>query len=142
MKLAQIFVSREAWQLLSTLKMPPHTAYKLLKYVKRVDAEFELIEAQRQKLVKELIEQKQARLMAEGVEITEEDKDSLKPRDPEYMQFAGPEGFGGVLETESDLKPFSQTMDFILDLAGKEAGNLLAARDLGLLEPFFEEPKA
>jgi hypothetical protein len=141
MKLAQIFVARETWKAFAGLKMPPHTAYRLLKYVKRMDSEFELIESQRQKLIKELLEQKQARLTAEGIEIAEDDKNILKPADPEYMKFAGPEGFGGVLETESDLKPFSMTLSAMLDLAGKEAGNVLSAQDLGLLEPFFEEPK-
>ncbi len=107
-----------------------------------VDVVTDGVERAKTEPVKEVIEKKQERLIAAGLEVTEEDKGSLKPRDPEYMQFAGPEGFGGVLETESDLKPMGMTLDFILDLAGKEADNRLAARDLGLLEPFFEEVKA
>jgi len=123
MKLAEIFVARDAWKQLTGLKLSAHTAYRLLKYAKRVTAEYDVIEQQRGKLIRD----------AAG---TKEGEDaSLKPGTPEYSAFVA--DFGAVLDTESDLKPSDMTLDFLLDMIGKEQGNALSAQDLAQLEPFF-----
>jgi hypothetical protein len=127
MKLVGIFVSREAWQRLAGLKLPPHTAYRLLKYVKQLGSENEVIEQQRIKMIREIAG------VGEGENV------SLEPGTPQHAQFATE--FGKVLDTESDLKPFSMTIPGLLDLLGKEQGNVLSAQDLAQLEPFFEESK-
>lgn len=124
MKLVNIFIARDAWQRLAALKLPAHTAYRLLKYVKQVSAESEVIEQQRVKLLRD------AAGVKEGEEV------NLQPGTPEYTQFVAE--FGKVLDTDSDLKPFNMTLMGLLDLIGKEQGNALSAQDLGQLEPFFE----
>ncbi len=123
MTLADIFVAREAWKRLAELRMPPHTAYRLLKYAKRVTAEYDVIEQQRAKLIRD----------ASGT--TDGEDASLLPGTPEYSAFVA--DFGAVLDTESDLKPSDMTLDFLLDMIGKEQGNALSAQDLAQLEPFF-----
>ncbi len=127
MKLVNIFVARDAWQRLAGLKLPAHTAYRLLKYIKRLTVENEVIEQQRVKLVYD----------AAGVKEGEDA--SLRPGTPQHVQFATK--FGEVLDTDSDLKPFDMTLPSLLDLLGKEQGNVLSAQDLAQLEPFFMEPK-
>ena len=124
MKLANIYAAREAWQRLAALKLPPHTAYRLLKYVKLVAAEAEVIEQQRMKIRRET------------TGLADNDNTPVEPNTPEHAQFSVE--FGQVLDTESDLKPFSMTLSGLLDLLGKEQGNVLSAQDLGQLEAFFE----
>ena len=124
MKLLNVYQARDAWQRLSALRMPPHTAYRLLKYLKRVVAESEVIEQQRVRLVRE----------AAGVKEGEDA--NLAPGTPGYIQFVT--DFGKVLDTESDLKLFDMTLAGLLDLLGKEQGNVLSAQDLGQLEAFFK----
>ena len=50
MRLADIFIARDAWQHATALRLPAHTAYRLLKYAKRVTAEYDVIEHQRMQL--------------------------------------------------------------------------------------------
>ena len=124
MRLAEIFIAREAWQRLTGLKLPPHTAYRLLKYVKQVTAEYDVIEQQR------------GTLLREAAGVKEGEDASVTPNTPAYTQFV--RDFGAVLETDSDLKPFELTVPALLDLLGKEQSNVLSVQDLGQLEPFFK----
>jgi hypothetical protein len=125
MKLADIFIARDAWQHATALRLPAHTAYRLLKYAKRVTAEYDVIEHQRSQLIRAAAGVKEG----EGV--------SLQPGTPEYEQFV--QDFGAVLDTDSDLKPCDITLSALLDLIGKDQGNTLSVQDLGQLEPFFSE---
>ncbi len=125
MKLLNIYIAKEAWQRLGSLKMPPHTAYRLLKYIKQVTVEGEIIESQRIKLV------------YSSAGANEGEPVNLEQGTPQHLRFVA--DFTNTLETESDLKPFSMTLPGLLDLLGKEQGNTLSAQDLSLLEPFFEE---
>lgn len=122
--LGQIFASREAWQRLGQLRMPAHTAYRLLKYAKRVTSELEVIEQQRVKLIRQAAECEQGDV-------------ELKPGTEQHAQFV--QQFGELLDTTSDLKPHELTLSSLLDLVGKEASNALSVADLGALEPFFAE---
>jgi len=123
-KLADVFGAREAWSRLSGLRLPPHTAYRLLKYAKQVTSEYEVIEQQRAKLIRD----------AAGVKDGEDAR--LNPGTPEFAAFVAE--FGPVLDTESDLKPFDLTLATLLDLIAKDQGNVLAVQDLAQLEPFFK----
>ena len=125
MTLAVMFSSREAWARLAALRMPPHTAYRVLKYAKLVQAEYDVIEQQRGKLIRE------AAGVKDGEDVT------LKPDTPEYAVFVSE--FMAMLETDSDLKPFDMKLAALLDVLGKDQGNTLSAQDLGQLEPFFPE---
>ena len=125
MTLAVMFSSREAWARLAALRMPPHTAYRVLKYAKLVQAEYDVIEQQRGKLIREAAGAK------EGEDV------SLKSGTPEYAAFVSE--FVAMLETDSDLKPCDMKLAALLDVLGKDQGNTLSAQDLGQLEPFFPE---
>jgi len=124
MKLGNVFTSREAWQRLTALRMPPKTAYRLLKYSKTVDAEMAVVEQERVKLLRE----------ASGIEQGEI---CIEPGTPEHAAFVGK--FTSWLETDSDLKPLEMKMDELIGALESEQGNVLSAADLGALEPFFTE---
>jgi hypothetical protein len=128
MKLAHIYTARDAWQRLAGLKLPAPTAYSLLKYLKQVMAESDVIEQQRVKLIRDIAGAK------------ENENASLEPGTPGFLKFA--EEFTKVLDTDSDLKPVDMKLEILLAEIGKEAGNALSAQDLGQLEPFFgaQEP--
>jgi hypothetical protein len=88
-----------------------------------VQAEYDVVEQQRSKLIRD----------AAGVKDGEDA--TLKPGTPEYVSFVVE--FGAVLDTASDLKPFEMTLTALLELLGKDQGNTLSVQDLGQLEPFF-----
>jgi len=124
MKLGQIVMARESFQRLSTLRMPPQTAYRLLKYLKLVTAESEVIERQRINLLRDVSGTK------DGEDV------NLAPGTPEHTRFLVE--YSAALETESDLKPFDMMMDALLATLEAEKGNVLSAADLAAVEPFFE----
>jgi len=124
MKLGNVFTSREAWQRLTALRMPPKTAYRLLKYSKMVDAEMAVVEQERVKLLRE----------ASGIE---QGDIRMEPGTPSFLAFV--EKFNPWLATDSDLKPLEMKMDELIGALESEQGNVLSAADLGALEPFFTE---
>jgi hypothetical protein len=123
LRLVNIQSAGAAWQRLAALKLPSHTAYGLLKYLRKVEAEAGIIETQRVKLIREAAGKPEGDV-------------SLNPGTPEHATFSTE--FGKMLATECDLAPFDMTLDGLMDLAGKEQGNLLSASDLAQLEPFFK----
>jgi len=123
MKLGQIVMARESFQRLSTLKMPPQTAYRLLKYLKLVTAESEVIEKQRINLIRDVSGTK------DGEDV------NLAPGTQEHARFLSE--YIATLETESDLKPLDMKLDDLLAALAAEQGNVLSAADLGQLEAFF-----
>lgn len=125
MKLAHIFQAREAWQHLTGLKIPTHTAYRLFKYVKLLGAENEFIEEKRIKLLREISGAKDG----EPIDLRS---------NPEQLARFG-QAFEEVLSGDCDMKPFDMTLPGLLDLLGKEQENVLSVADLGQLEPFFKE---
>lgn len=125
LKLANIYGAADAWNRLAALKLPAHTAYRLLKYARKAAAEREIVEQQRIRLVRQAVGAK------DGESVT------LKPGMPEYEAFVAE--FGQLLETDADLPPFDMTLTGLLDLAAKEPGNMLSVADLAQLEPFFKE---
>jgi hypothetical protein len=123
MKLVNIFLSREAWQHLNSLKMPPITGYKLMKYVKTIEAESRIVEEQRTKFILEATGAKEGEMV------------SIEPNTPQMAQFL--KQFNEAMALESDLKPFDMQLDSLLALLGKEQENALSVSDLVQLEPFF-----
>ena len=51
MKLGEVFGAMNSWRALAAVKMQPQMAYRVLKYVKLVSAEYEIIEKQRVALI-------------------------------------------------------------------------------------------
>jgi hypothetical protein len=123
MKLANVFMAKEAWGRLSQLKMPPKTAYTLLKYVKLFDVEHSVLEQQRSKLIRD----------AAGVK--EDENASLASGTPEHAAFW--EKFSAVLDTDCELELIPLDFGQLLDTLGAEQGNALSVQDLSVLEPFF-----
>jgi hypothetical protein len=122
MQLGHLLTARDSFQRLSTLKMPPQTAYRLLKYLRLVEVENAVIEQQRVKLLR----------AAAGVP---EGDVQLTPGSPEHARFIA--DYADSLETESDLKPCELAFDGLLSALDAEKGNSLSAADLAALEPFF-----
>ena len=123
LKLGHIYNAREALQRLAGLRVPPLFGYRLMRYLKRVSAEGELIEAQRQKLIRECAG------ADAGAEV------SLKAGTPEYGLFV--EQFGAMLDGPVDLEPMPLKFDVLIKIL-EEGGNAVSIQDLAVLEPFFE----
>lgn len=127
MKLEQIWISREAWQTLSSLKKPPRVAYRLMKYKQKYDQEVEACDKQRERYVYEAAGE-------EGGSV------ALKPETPEFNEFLSK--FYEFLQEECELEPCGIYMDQLIDALDAETGNVLSESDLAKLEPFFENPES
>lgn len=114
---------------MASLKKPPKVAYRLLKYGNKLQAEYDIIEKQRVKLV------------YEAAGVPEGSDASINPGSPEHNKFVV--GFNEFLFNDSDLEVVGLSMDELIDALDAEKGNVLSEADLALLEPFFtEKPKA
>ena len=122
MKLGAILLARESFPRLASLRLPPQSAYRLLKYLKLVAAESEVIEQQRVALLR-------------SVSGISQGDVALQPGTPEHTAFLNE--FDALLGTDSDLKPFGMTMDAMIAAVAADQGNVLSAADLNQLEPFF-----
>ena len=116
------------WGALARLKKPPKVAYRLMKYGKDIDDEYNVIDRRRIELVHE----------AAGVEEGQPVK--IEPDSPEFSRFAV--AFNEFLDGESDLKPVGIGMDALIDALDSEKGNVLSEQDLALVAPFFQEKAA
>ncbi len=123
LNLVQIFTARESWQRLAALKLPPLLGYRLLKYMKKVLAEIEIIEMQRVKLIRDCAGVK------EGMDA------ELVPGTPGHARFVAE--FGTLLNQQSDLEPSNTKFDDLIGAISTD-GNALSVQDLAQLEPFFE----
>jgi len=103
--------------------MPPKTAYTVLKFTRKVESEYALIEKQRVKLLRDVTGIKEGDI-------------KLTPGDPEHQKFI--EGFNEILNTESDLEPCSIKLCALIDSLNAEQSNVLSARDIAVLETFFQ----
>lgn len=126
MRLVQIWNSREAFGRLAHLRKPPKLAYKLLKYARKYEAEFDVCEAHRVKCVYEVA----------GVAPGTPDI-NLLPATPEFDAFMVK--FNQFLANDSDLEPVGIGMDALIDALDAETGNVMSETDLVLIEPFFAE---
>ncbi len=124
MNLGTIFQSVESWRKLSTINMKPKVAFAVLKYSKKVGAEFELIEEKRRELVYEIT----------GAEVGTEVK--IEPGSRELVEYMGK--FSELLVVESDLEQVDLKLSDVIE-AVDEKDEALTVRDLAVLEPFFAD---
>jgi len=123
MKLGEVFNAMNSWRALAVVKMQPQMAYRVLKYVKLVSAEWEIVEKQRVALLYEISG------VAEGLDVR------LEPGTPELEEYA--KRFNEVLQTESDLEPFDGSLEEIMAVVRDNESNVLSVSDLAMLEGFF-----
>ncbi len=122
MKLSAIFASREKWSKVTALSIKPSDAYKILKYIKLVNCELELIESQRVALLHRITDTE------EGVDVT------IENGTPEFDEYV--KEFTEVLDVESDLEQVDMEMQEFLDSI-TSPDEILSVGDLLVLEPFF-----
>lgn len=126
MKAFQIFQSMQSWQKLANVTLKPKIAFKILRYTKLVDAEFQHIEKQRVAIAYE-------------VSGTEEGKDvKIEPGTPQAIEFS--RRFNEVLNEESTLTLLRLDLETVVNaLDGKD--DVISVQDLAVLEPFFQYPE-
>jgi len=127
-RLLDVFASAEAWERLTNLKLPPVMAYRLLKYVKQVKAEYDLLK------------QHEGRLIREHAGVGPSEPARLTPGSPEYQKYVM--AFSSVLEAPSGLPACDVTFEALLEALGQESRQVLSVQDLGTLEPFFVSPSS
>ena len=123
MRLLDVWNGRPAWEALAELKKPPKLAYRLMKYLRKLNTELAACEEGRQSCV-HLV----AGTTPPAIVL-------LSPDTPEFQVFLGK--FNEFLLDESDLEPVGISMDDLIDALDAQTGNLLTERQLLLLEPFF-----
>jgi len=124
MKLANVYMAKAAMNQLTQAKLSPKVAYRVLKFAKKFEAEFGIVEAQRIALLREI----------SGAKDGEDAK--IEPNTPEMATFV--QGFNPVLDTDSEMAVCPLKFDALLEALGVEDGNKLSAQDLAALEPLFE----
>ena len=124
MKLGEILNGMGAWSQVVGLKLKPVIAYKLLKYVRKVEAEHSILQGQRTNKICELA----------GVEPGQ--AASLEAGTPEVLAFSL--WLGELLEHESDLEKCSMTVDELLEHIQQDESNTLSISDIGTIEPFMK----
>jgi len=124
MKLGTVFAAKEALVRLVALRMPSKVAYRVLKFSRKFDVEFGVVDEQRQKAIHE----------ATGTKDGEDA--AIENGTPEMATFF--EKFAPALEVECELALCPLKFSELLDAIDAEEGNSLSAQDLALLEPLFE----
>ena len=124
MKLANVFMAKEAMSQLAQAKLAPKVAYRVLKFAKKFEAEFGIVESQRVAILREV------------AEVKEGEDAKIEPGTPEMTSFF--EKFAPVLDTDCELEACPLKFDALMDALDSEEGNVLSAQDLALLEPLFE----
>lgn len=127
MKLYEVWNAKAAWKTLAALKKPPGLAYKLLAYQKRVIADIEVCEEQRQRYVYEV----SGAEPGTAVELALES--------PEFAEYN--RRFQEFMRGDSELQWVGVSMDALVEALNAQAGNVISEDELACLEPFFTEPK-
>ena len=124
MKLANVYMARAAMNQLVQAKLSPKVAYRVLKFTRKFDVEFAIIEGQRSKLIRDISGTKEG------------ENASIENGTPEMAEFF--KKFAPILGTDCDLELCPLKFDALMDALDSEEGNVLSAQDLALLEPLFE----
>ena len=124
MKLANVYMARAAMNQLVQAKLSPKVAYRVLKFTRKFDVEFAIIEGQRSKLIRDISGTKEG------------ENASIENGTPEMAEFF--KKFAPILDTDCDLELCPLKFDALMDALDSEEGNVLSAQDLALLEPLFE----
>ncbi len=120
--LGRIFQSIESWKKLSSVNLKPKIAYKILKYMKLVNDEYEIAEKQRVSLVREI------------TNTTDGQDAKIEPGSSELVEYVG--RFNEIMAQESSLEQVDLKFEEVIDaLDGKD--DVLSIADLANLELFF-----
>jgi len=125
MILGEVFQAMNSWRALAAVKMQPQMAYRVLKYVKLLSQEWEIIEKQRVALIREIAG------VAEGQDA------KIEPGSEEFNEYVT--RFNEVLQTESDLVKFDGALDDVMAAVRDDESNVLSVSDLVVLENFFRK---
>ena len=101
MKLLDVFAGYGALVSLSKCKVPPKMAFALSKYLRLVQAEYDLIEKQR------------VALLHEATGTRDGEDTSVQYGTPQYIEYA--EKFGPLLDSGSDLVICSLNLSDVMD---------------------------
>ena len=123
MKLKDIFIAKQALGNLASLGMSPKTAYRVLKFARKFDVEYDIVEKQRNSIIEKILSSNKI--------------EELKKGTPEFVEFV--EKFNGVLDMDSELKVCPLKFDELLEAIGAEDENVMSVGDLAVLEVLFEE---
>jgi len=123
MKLKDIFIAKQALGNLASLGMSPKTAYRVLKFARKFDVEYDIVEKQRNSIIEKILSSNKI--------------EELKKGTPEFVEFV--EKFNGVLDMDSELKVCPLKFDELLEAIGAEDENVMSVGDLAVLEILFEE---
>ncbi len=122
MKLGNVFLGKSFLNRVAQLKIKPVVAYRLLKYLKQIDEEYNIIEKQRVALIHKITNTEP------GTQVElQQDTDEFN----EYVK-----SFDEILSVESELKT-DLTIDLIIESLSDENGNELTVQELAQIEPFF-----
>lgn len=126
MKLGQVFQALNVWQIVATMKLRnPKVAYRVLKYLKRVQEEFATAEQQRVAIIRDITG-------------TKDGEDAMiEPDTSQFREYLA--RFEKVLSLDCDLEKIDMEIDDLLDAAEGGYDNALSPADLAVIEPFFRE---
>ncbi len=122
MKLGNVFLGKSFLNRVAQLKIKPVVAYRLLKYLKQIDEEYNIIEKQRVALIHKITNTEP------GTQV------ELKYDTDEFNEYV--KSFDEILSVESELKT-DLTIDLIIESLSDENGNELTVQELAQIEPFF-----
>ena len=122
MKLIEIWNAQEALSEVKKLRKSCKVSYDLMKHMKTLNAEIDICEAERLRLVYEIT----------GVEPGQ--PVSIEPNTQEYEQFL--KQFSEFLQQECEVKPFPMTLDELVQHVSV-AGNTLSEDTLFRMEPLM-----
>lgn len=125
MKLYNVFVAKPILDEVVKLKIAPKLAYRLLKYAKKVLAEWEVAEQQRIALIYEISKAPQG------------SPASIEPGTPEAAEYG--QRFSAVLDVDIELTKSDITMSELMEAIGVSDDNKVSVSDLATLEPLFAE---
>jgi len=127
MKLGNVYGSQATIRKIVGFGLPPKIAYSVLKYSRKFDAEYSVIDQQRVQLIREIA----------GTKEGEDAK--VEPGTPEFVTFAAK--FNLIMDTDSDLAPSDMKLSELLSAIELDESNVLSAQDLAVLEVFFTTDK-
>ncbi len=122
MNLGEIFNSLSVWEKLASVNMKPSLAYRIMKYMKLVSAEYEIANKQRISLIHEITG-------------TKEGEDAgISPGTPEIEEYS--RRYDEIMATESDLEPLGVALEEIVNEV-EDKGEVFSVKDFALLGLFF-----
>lgn len=125
MKCGEVHRSIQAWRKLSSIPLEPLKGLRILRYMKLVTAEYDVIEKQRVAIIRDIAGVK------EGEDVY------IEPKGIEYPQCV--KRINELMNTNAELAQIRMSLDAVAAaLDGKE--NVLSVADLAALEPFFQSP--